>query len=242
MPMEDLTVYRDITVSRGSLHEQIADRIQAFIVERRINPGARIPSDRALAKTLNVSRPTVRAALHLLQHRGLVLIKPGSGTYVTSLGSAPIIESVERFFSVKDCSFDDLMQVRELIEPGAAALAAANATLEDIEVLERKVEALELAFETGGPRELALADSEFHTVVGNASHNPLLAAIAASITHLVRDWTEESSTKGFVPEVNRTHRMIFQAIVERNPEEARKASLSHTSLAREVLSSLAHEQ
>ena len=239
--MEDLNVYQNITVSRGSLHQQIADRIQTFIVERRIRPGQRIPSDRALAKTLSVSRPTVRAALHLLQHRGLVSIKPGSGTYVASLGSAPIIESVERFFSVKDCSFEDLMQVRELVEPGASALAAANATLEDIEVLEQKVEALEVAFDTGNPRALAFADSEFHTAVGNASHNPLLAAIAASITHLVRDWTEESSAKGFVPEVNRTHRMILQAIIDRKPEEARKASRSHTSLARDVLSSLSRE-
>lgn len=236
--LDDLEVYQDINLTRERLHEQIADKIQQLITAQELQPGDRLPPDRKLAAMLNVSRPTVREALRLLQHRGLVTMKPGSGTYVTQMGSEPVVRSVERFFSARDCSFEHLMQVRELLEPGTAALAALHATPDDIEALRRGVEALEQAFQSGRPDQLALAESDFHTAVGNASGNPLLAAITASITHLVRIWTRESSTTIVNTDANRSHRMILQAILDRDPNRAREASELHTRSNRQVLLSV----
>jgi len=158
------------------------------------------------------------------------------------MGPEPVIRTIERFFSVRDCSFEALMQVRELLEPGTAALAAVKATPEDIETLRQGVETLEQAFRSGDPKQLALADSEFHVAMANASGNQLLAALTAGIAHLVRKWTEEVSTTVFAEDVNKSHRVILQAIADRDPDRAREACTSHMRMARDVLLDSSTEQ
>ena len=117
-------IYRNIKIENQGLVERIANKIQELIISRELKQGDKLPPDRTLSELMNVSRPTVREALRLLQHRGLVKIKPGSGTTVTIMGVKSIIESMDRFFSMSEGSFKDLMQVRKLLEPGTAALAA----------------------------------------------------------------------------------------------------------------------
>jgi DNA-binding FadR family transcriptional regulator len=158
------------------------------------------------------------------------------------MGPGPVVQSIERFFSVRDCSFEALMQVRELLEPGTAALAAVKATPEDIETLRQGVETLEQAFRSGDPKQLALADSEFHVAMANASGNQLLAALTAGIAHLVRKWTEEVSTTVFAEDVNKSHRVILQAIADGDPDRAREACASHMRMARDVLLDSSIEQ
>jgi len=231
----DWELYNDIALTRKGLHVQIADKIQGLITSQELQPGDRLPPDRQLAEMLSVSRPTVREALRLLHQRGLVDVKPGSGTYVTRMGPGPVIQTIERFFSVRDCSFEDLMQVRDLLEPGTAALAAVEATPEAIETLGQRVEAVEQTFQSGNPAQLALADSRFHVELAIASGNQLLVALTAGIAHLVRKWTEELSSTVLAEDVNKSHRVILQAIANRDPDRAREACALHMRLARDVL-------
>ena len=232
---DDWGPYHDITLTREGLHVQIADRLQELITSQELQPGDRLPPDRQLAEMLNVSRPTVREALRLLQQWGLVNVKPGSGTYVTRMGTGPVIQTIGRFFSVRDGSFEDMMQVRDLLEPGTAAAAAVHATPESIEALRQRVDAVEQAFQSGDPRQLALADSRFHIEMANASGNQLLAALTAGISHLVRKWTEKTSATVLAEDVNKSHRVILQAIVDRDPDRAREACMAHNRMARDVL-------
>jgi DNA-binding FadR family transcriptional regulator len=232
---DDLGLYQDINLTRERLHVQIADRIQGLIAEQKLQPGDRLPPDRLLASMLEVSRPTVREALRLLQHRGLVYAKPGSGTYVTEMGSGPIIQSIERFFSARECTFEDLMQVRDLLEPGTAALAAISASPEDIEGLRQRVLVLEEAFHSGDPSRLASADSGFHVELAKASGNQLLAALTASFAHLNEKWTEQVSSSVLAEDVNKSHRAIVEAIADGDAERARQMCEAHMEMAREVL-------
>jgi GntR family transcriptional repressor for pyruvate dehydrogenase complex len=232
--MKNLKLH-DIDLVRERLHEQIAGNIQELVAARELQPGDRLPPERDLAEFLNVSRPTVRDALRLLQHRGLVTMKPGSGTYVTEMGTAPVAESIERFFSVKDCSYEDLMQVRELLEPGAAAMAAANATPEDIRILRQGVETLEQAFQLHDSKRLALAESSLHRAIVNASKNELLIAVYAGIAHLVEKWIGQTSTVVFAEDVNKHHRVILDAIAAGDLDRAREAMASHMRMSRQVL-------
>ena len=227
---EQFDLSMDLTRSR--LHEQIADKIQEMVTARKLQPGGKLPADRRLAEMLQVSRPTVREALHLLEHRGFLVMKPGSGTYVTKMGSEFIVQSVDRFFSMTDCSFEDLLQVRELLEPGAAALAAVNATAEDRAALEESFTALDAAFRSGDPKWLATTNADFHKAIASASGNQLLAAMSDSIAHLVIKWTEKTSTVVFDEDTDRLHREIVQAILDRNPEGARAAAATHVQLSR----------
>ena len=234
MAAEDLGLY-DIDLVRERLHEQIADKIQELIVTRELQPGDRLPPERELAKTLGVSRPTVREALRLLQHWGLVTMKPGSGTYVIKMGAAPIVRSVERFFSVTDCSSEDLIQIRALLEPEAAALAAVNKTPEDIKALKQTVEAMAQALQSRDREQLISADMEFHLAMVNASGNKLLAVMFASIYHLIRSSIQEGVENVFYDEGSiELHRMILDAILDGDPDRAREAIGSHLEVTRDI--------
>jgi GntR family transcriptional regulator, transcriptional repressor for pyruvate dehydrogenase complex len=232
--MSDPLVYNEINLNRGPLHEQIADQIQNMIAAQRLRPGDKLPNERDLAKTLGVSRPTIREAMRLMQHRGLIDRKPGGGTYLIQMGTAALSESLDRYFWIKDCSHDDLFQVRQGLEPVAAALAAQHATPEVIRHLEDRLAKLNEAFLSGDPRMLASTDSEFHIAIAQASLNPLLAAICAGIDDLVRKWNERSSTEIFDEPATQSHLAILLAIKDRDPQRAREAALAHIHLSRQV--------
>lgn len=232
--MPESPVYSEINLARGPLHQQIADRIQEMVTTQRIQPGEKLPTERDLAQMLGVSRPTIREAMRLMQHRGLVSRKPGGGTYLIHLGTDAVAESVERYFWVKDCSYDDMMQVREMLEPNAAGLAAQNVTPEGLALLADKLEQLKLGFQSGDPRKLASTDSAFHIAIADASGNKLLAAMCASIDHLVRRWNEISSAEVFDEPATKSHQTIFEAIRDRDPARARAAAQSHIETSRQV--------
>jgi GntR family transcriptional repressor for pyruvate dehydrogenase complex len=234
---EDVSLYDEIRLMRGQLHEQIADAIQALVADQKLQPGEKLPPERDLAETLNVSRPTIREALRLLQSRGLVIRKAGSGTYVTEMGSTPLIQTMERFFFISDCSFEDLMETRVVLEPATSALAAANATGEQIQQLEERLAAIERAFKTGDPAKLAVADSQFHVAIAQMSGNQLLSGIAASIDHLVRKWNEMTSAEVFDERIMKSHWDIVHAIRDRDPEKAHQAMLSHIRMSRSIFPS-----
>jgi len=228
----DLQPYEDLHLVRKRLHVQIAEKIQDLIAAERLQPGDRLPPERELAETMDVSRPTVREALRLLEQWGLVAIRPGSGTRVVSLDTEPVAKSLQRFVQVKDCSFDDMMRVRELLEPEAAAEAAVHASSDEIEVLKQRLGALEEAFQSGDPAMLALTESQFHTSMANASGNPLLAALAVSIADILLTWTERTAALRFDKDSHDSHRAIVEAITNRDPDCARQACMFHMQLSR----------
>jgi GntR family transcriptional repressor for pyruvate dehydrogenase complex len=232
--MSDALVYNEINLNRGPLHEQIADQIQEMITAQRIRPGEKLPNERDLAKTLGVSRPTIREAMRLMQHRGLIVRKPGGGTYLIQMGTEAVSESLDRYFWIKDCSYDDLFQVRESLEPVAAALAAEHVTPEEMRLLEDRLATLSEGFLSGDPRMLATTDSEFHIAIAQASGNALLAAICAGIDDLVRKWNERSSTEIFDEPATKSHLAILLAIKDHDPQRAREAALAHIRLSRQV--------
>jgi GntR family transcriptional regulator, transcriptional repressor for pyruvate dehydrogenase complex len=227
-------VYDDISLNRGPLHEQIADKIQDMVTTQRILPGEKLPTERDLAKRLGVSRPTIREAMRLMQHRGLVTRKPGGGTIVIPMGTDSLTESLARYFWVKECSHEHLMQVREILEPNAAALAAGAATPEDVRALEEKIDILNGAFVAGDPKRLAQADSEFHVAIAEIAGNPLLAAIIVGIDHLVRTWNEITSAEILDEGSTKSHLPILLAIKDGDPARAREAAAVHIALSRQV--------
>jgi GntR family transcriptional repressor for pyruvate dehydrogenase complex len=230
----DPKLYNEITLVRGQLYEQIADAIQALVVDQKIQPGERLPPERELAAALNVSRPTIREALRLLQSRGLLLRKPGYGTYVTALSPDSLVKTMERFFFIADCSYDDLMQVRVLLEPATSALAAQKATDQQIEWLGEKLATIEGRFEARAVDEYASADSQFHVAIAEASGNTLLAAVAAGIDHLVRKWNELSAAEIFDEQVMKSHRSIFEAIKDRDADQAHNVMLAHIHMSQSI--------
>ena len=122
--------------SSRPLAEQVAQRIKDYILEEKLKSGDKLPTETALAREMGVARSTVREAIKRLESQNILTVRHGAGSFVTDqpgLADDPLgldfIEDKERL------AFD-LLEVRNIIEPAIAALAARHATPEDIAEME----------------------------------------------------------------------------------------------------------
>src|SRR3712207_2564938 len=116
-----------------------------MIADKQLQEGEQLQSERELACMFGVNRGSIRQAIHLLQHRRLVQSRLGSGTYINRVPGNVLGQSIERYVALDNCTHEDLLDLREIHEPGIAALAARRATSEDLARLKALVEQIETA-------------------------------------------------------------------------------------------------
>jgi GntR family transcriptional repressor for pyruvate dehydrogenase complex len=224
--------FQSLRIARHSLHEEIADSIQETIAENHLPSGTRLPTERDLAQTLRVSRPTVREALRLLHQRGLVKMKVGSGTFVATVSASSVAESIERYLVFGDCSYEELLTARETLEPDMASLAARRATPDDLVRLRALVEQVEIAAASNDIETFARFDASFHETLAEATHNQLIIAVVASLEKVMRAWIRTVSESVVEEEGARSHRPVYDAIAAGDPARAREAMQVHMRTAR----------
>lgn len=159
----------------------VAEWILEQIRSQVYTEGTKLPSEREIAQTLNMSRPPVREALSALQIARIVEIRPGDGTYVKS--ATPANEMVSNTMSVLEESESpfEVMQARRVLEGGIVKVAATQATDEDVERLEQALERMEDAVVQGDLSRYFQANREFHLAVAAATHNSVLRKLLNSL-------------------------------------------------------------
>ena len=217
------------------LYRKIALAIAAAIADGRYGPGEKLPSERELADSFGVSRPTIRDAMIALEFQGLVEARRGSGVYVNA--SAPVPEDAAEL-AVNALEWTE---ARRLFEGEACALSAAVASEDQLTVLDRLVE------EMAGDRnadEIERLELDFHVAIALATGN---VAIAAAVEELwaLRQQSPLCTTAlrrarmgsggNFVGE----HRQIVAALRDRDPKAARRAIHGHLSQVIDDLLALA---
>jgi len=217
------------------LYQQVARSIAASIAEGRYVPGDRLPSERGLADSFGVSRPTIRDAMIALEFQGLVEARQGSGVYVTARGK-PEEDAAEA-----EVSALELTEARRLFEGEACALAAAAVSDEQVSALERMARDLaNLAATEDGER----LEHDFHLGVAHATRNAAIVAAVEEIWTLRRQFPDCSSQlrrvrladpAGF----SEDHHRIVAALRDRDPKEARRVIHDHLNRTVEALLSMA---
>ena len=149
------------------LAEQVEDQIYHYILDEALEPGAKLPNEFALGEKFRVGRSTIREAVKLLSSKGIVEVRQGSGTYVVTTVKGLSDPLNLRSVQDKNALAFDLVNVRLLLEPGIAEMAAQNATPEDIERLRRLCERVEAKIHEGA-RYIA-DDIAFHTCIAESS-------------------------------------------------------------------------
>ena len=128
-------LYKSLSPAR--LYEQIVEHIETLIVERKLSHGDRLPAERELSEQFEVSRTVIREAVKSLQEKGLVEIRPGVGTFVHHGMTEILRQSLGRLAQFdQQHGLANLMQVREILEPEIAAIAAEKATKDDIDAMQ----------------------------------------------------------------------------------------------------------
>ncbi len=227
-------MFRNIGTS-DRLVDRVANEIQSVIATRQLSPGTKLPPERELCEQLGVSRTALREAVRMLVSRGLLEIRPGSGTTVRKMTSDQISEPLAMLIHTHDQTItpDHMHEVRSILEVGIVRMAAANATESDIADLNAIIRALE---KRGiRPAEFAEKDQELHRRIAQASHNALLVVLLDSI----RDVMQEIHSRvhrypGLVEIVNPDHKRIVDRIAARDEDGAAEAMHDHLEHAKAV--------
>ena len=220
MPSQDLTV-------------KLISRIKGLISTAALVPASKLPPERELASYFGVSRPSLRQALKVLEIMGVISQRVGDGTYLNENASEILNEPMEFLILMDGISIHELVELRSILEPELAALAAERATAQDLRELARSIKEME---DSRHNLEKSIeADLSFHRGIFQAAGNRACSRILAFIHRSV--WKSLTITSQLV-EAQRPlegHKAIYNAIYQRSAEEARKQMTEHMRRARQLL-------
>ncbi len=214
----------ELTKKKKSLVETVSDEITKYIMDNELQVGDKIPNEFELAEKLNVGRSTVREAIKALVSRNVLEVKRGSGTFISS--KAGVADDPLGLELIKDRAklAQDLLEVRFMIEPEIASIAATKATEEEIERLQHLCDEVEqLILHKKNHR---LKDIEFHTEIAKISRNQVVATLIPIIDKSIEIFIELTKS-ALEQETIETHREIFEAIKNKDPKGAHDAMYLH---------------
>lgn len=220
-------------IERTRVFEQIVKQIERRILTGELRHGDYLGSERELAEQFGASRTAVREALKTLAQRGLVDMRPGRGTMVIDGTSQAMRHSLHLMMRIgSQHTPTHLTEVREILEPEIAALAAERVTDEHIAALRVAVDTMEHSLDDASA--FIAADNEFHRALARGSGNPLILALVDSIVDLLSDQRKMIFTTLGGPQRGQMHhKRVLNAIVARDPEAARVSMRAHMDQVRE---------
>lgn len=207
----------DMMIKRKSLADEVAARLQEQVSLGRYKVNDKLPIEPELMKTFGVGRSTIREAIKLLINSGLLRVQQGVGTFVDRPTSSN--EPIEQ--RLKRAKFEDLDEVRQLLEMKIAEKAAINRNVQDIEaistaLLQRKTAAVE-----GRLNDCVSADIRFHTAIAEATGNDILADLYKSAAiHLENGFLQMYTDTEPFKQTYHLHEQLLKNIIAGDAKKA----------------------
>ena len=217
-------------------YQQIIMHIRGAISSGELRPGDRLPPETELARSLGVSRPTVREALKVLEALNLLESSTGptGGTFVRTLSGVGVADSLKDsitlLLDLDELTIEELWAAREAIETRSVGIAAARRTERDLATMWGTIQSDEYKeFDDYFP------DITFHMAIADASGNRLLSLFMLSIHLTLRTLAERYVLPSKSKHVSQDqHRLIYEAILDRDENLARARMEEHLQMAYEV--------
>ncbi|MGF2685666.1 FadR/GntR family transcriptional regulator [Marinobacter sp. DUT-3] len=201
-----------VPIKKGSLVETAIESLRAAIEQGQWPIGTRLPVEASLSEALGVSRNTVREAVRVLVHVGMLETRQGDGTYVRSTKDAG--ETLRR---IARAQLGDQLEVRIMLETEASRLAARRRTESDLVAMTKALDARAKAGENLTAR--IRHDEAFHHALVAASHNPALTELYDYFAHAVSRTIESTETEPDLPEPSQEDHELLLAAIRRQDEE-----------------------
>jgi GntR family transcriptional repressor for pyruvate dehydrogenase complex len=208
-------------------------RFQQLLSDGLLSPGTKLPPERELAASFGVARSSLRPALKVLEIMGVITQKVGDGSYLNKDASSVLAVPMEFLFLLDDTSFQELTEMRLMIEPALAAKAAERANAQDISLLKQSISDFEGS--THDRVRLVASDLLFHRAIFEASRNRLAGRLFHTIHRAMLNMIIVTSQLVDLEHTLQFHRPIMLAIEQRNPELAARLMTDHLTDARDLL-------
>jgi DNA-binding FadR family transcriptional regulator len=209
---------------------QLAASLREDILTNRYVPGTRLYTLREVQQRSGYSLSVVREALQLLQATGLVTVRQGAkgGVLVRQTDHDIITQSLTALIASNDISHEAVTESRQELEGICAAMAALNATPEQLAELDASITRAKAV--TEDPVQFSLENVAFHRIISSATGNPVIIAVSTALSELFfAGMTKVVYSPAAVTATLRAHTRIATAIKSGDPEAARKATARHVS-------------
>lgn len=208
-------------------------RFQQLLSDGLLYPGSKLPPERELATSFGVARSSLRPALKVLEIMGVITQRVGDGSYLNKDASSVLAVPMEFLFLLDDTSIQELSEMRLMIEPAMAAMAAERANAKDIARLKQSIADFE-----GSEHDrvrLVASDLLFHRAIFDASRNRLAGRFFSTIHRAMLNMIMVTSQLVEMEHTLQFHRPIMLAIEARKPELASRLMNDHLTDARDLL-------
>ncbi|NUP26041.1 MAG: FadR family transcriptional regulator [Nocardia sp.] len=213
-----------------SVSAEVAAHLEKLIVNGELRAGDRLPPERELAASMNISRSSLREAMFELEAKKLVERRQGRGSTVADISRAA--SELYGNLADLDVELNYATELRDLVEPRIAGLAALRAVDSNLLSLD---EVLARSHETLSPEDSMRLDIEFHTLLAHAAQNPLLVTLCTMTT----EWTQRTRVLSHRTALGRRisiqgHESIYRAVSEHDATAATAAMEQHLREVREI--------
>jgi GntR family transcriptional regulator, transcriptional repressor for pyruvate dehydrogenase complex len=212
--------------SRRPVYQDVREHIQELIRKGDLREGDKLPPERKLAETFDVSRNSVREAIRVLAENNIVQSRQGDGTYVCAADDGSLMNSVSKALEYKRRRVGEIFEFRRILEPQIAFLAAKNITRSEVDRLKVLIFDQERRIVSG--EEDSDLDAVFHLSLARATRNSVIVQVLRTLN----DVLSETRSNGLQTEERRaasvrTHILIVDALEKRDPEAAKQAMKMH---------------
>lgn len=221
------------------IYEVVAETLHEMIRKGELKPGERMDSVQQLAENFQVGRSAIREALSALRAMGLVEMRQGEGTFITEFDSSMMNFPLSTAILMNQKDMIHLLEVRKILEVGAAGLAAQHRTDHD---LIQMAEALDGMKQGIGNEELGeRADLQFHMAITEASKNPMLGQLMNTVSALMMETMKETrriwlySKETTMERLHWEHAQIYESIAEGSAHKAQSFMMSHLENVEKIL-------
>jgi DNA-binding FadR family transcriptional regulator len=204
-------------LKRTSLADEVAGRLQEDIRSGVYVIGEKLPTEPELMQKFGVGRSSIREAIRILANSGLIKVQQGLGTFVEAQQSTnnPLAKKMQK------AEFDDLNEVRSLLEVKIAGKAALKRTEKDISQMKAFLKQRKQAAKKNDPEACIQADINFHSSIAVASQNEILVELYNTIaTHLKQSFANRYEDTAAFVETQDLHESLLQSIIDKDENKA----------------------
>lgn len=215
-------------VKRGRVSDDVLRQIKKSIIEGVYKAGDKLPSEKVLMDTFNVSRGSLREALRTLEELGFIIVKSGvlGGAYVLGNGGQSFTRNLYDMILVEHISFEEIFQLRLILEPGLAGLAAKHRKADDIKSIEEANKTRQSALKV--EKIPVVVNIDFHQAVAKASGNRMGALILDAIALVCQDeFKRISLSLDDHKTIFGYHKKILECIKKKDEQAASKLMYEH---------------
>ncbi len=206
-------------------NQEIRNRLKRFILQNKLRPGDKLPTEEALSNSLNVSRPAVREALRSMEALGMIEARQGYGRVVCDFTFDAILNNLSYGFAFLNHNFLQMLEIRKALDAHFIEAAILNLTPADLDTLTTMVARMEEL--TAQEADLSQEDYQFHALLYARANNPLAAQLFEIHWAIRMNTYAQPGLQELLPGAAANHSAILEAIKAQNVAEARRLLLDH---------------